>query len=165
MPFAGNRLSVLERSKIVADQIHQVCRILAVMNGEGRIQPDFEGVVAQEPGADRMERAGPCQAFRQDRRVGAHDFRGDALDAPGHFRRRSARKGHQQDTARVGAIDNQMRDAMRQRVGLAGSSPGDDQQRSGDPGVAMHHRPPLLGVEPGEVVRRGDRIMGGNVHI
>ena len=149
----------------MADQIHQVCRILAVMNGEGRIQPDFEGVVAQEPGADRMERAGPCQAFRQDRGVVAHDFGGDALDAPGHFRSRSARKGHQQDTARVGAIDNQMRDAMRQRVGLAGSSPGDDQEWSGDLTLAMHHCPPLLRVEPGEVVGRGDRIMGGDVHV
>ena len=62
----------------------------------------------------------------------AERLRADALDAAAHFGRRPARKGHQQDAARIGAADDQMGDAMRQRVGLARTRSGDDQQRTAD---------------------------------
>ena len=66
------------------------------------------------------------------RGVAAEHLAGDALDAPRHLRRGAAREGHQQDAARIGAVDDQMRDAVRQRVGLARAGAGDDQQRPGD---------------------------------
>ena len=46
-----------------------------------------------------------------------------------HLGRGAARKRHQQDPARVGALDDQMGDPMGEGVGLAGSGAGDDQQR------------------------------------
>ena len=59
----------------------------------------------------------------------AHDLSCDALDAPGHFGRGAARKGHQQDPAGIGTVDDQMGDAMGQGVGLPGTRAGDDQER------------------------------------
>ena len=56
----------------------------------------------------------------------------DALDPARHLGGGAAREGHQQDAARVGAVDDQMRDAVRERVGLARAGAGDDQQRPGD---------------------------------
>ena len=76
-----------------------------------------------------------------DRRVAAEHLAGDALDARGHLRGGAARKRHQQDAARIGALDDQMGDAVRQRVGLARPGAGDDQQRPGDAAAAVH-RPP-----------------------
>ena len=64
-------------------------------------------------------------------RLGAEHLARDALDPARHLGRRAAREGHQQDAARIGAVDDQMRDAVRQRVGLAGAGAGDDQQRPG----------------------------------
>ncbi len=60
-------------------------------------------------------------------------LRGDPLDALGHLCRRPAGKGHQQDAARIGAADHEMRDAVRQRIGLARACARDHQQgRSGN---------------------------------
>ena len=101
------------------------------------IEADLQRIVAQQPGADAVEGAGPGQRVGDDGGVAAQHLAGDALDPPGHFRRGAARKGHQQDAPRIGALDDQMRDAVRQRVGLAGTGAGDDQQRPGDLAVAM----------------------------
>ena len=43
----------------MADQIHQVGGVLAIVDREGAIEPDLLGVFAQQPGADRVEGAGP----------------------------------------------------------------------------------------------------------
>ena len=56
-------------------------------------------------------------------------LRADPLDPARHLGRRPAGEGHQQNAARIGAVDDQMRDPMRQGVGLAGSRAGDDQER------------------------------------
>ena len=53
----------------------------------------------------------------------------DALDPAGHLAGRPAREGHQQDPPRIGAVDDQMRDPVGERVGLAGPGAGDDQER------------------------------------
>lgn len=47
----------------MAHQIHQVGRVLAIMN-EGRIDPDTPGVFAQKPRTDAMEGAGPGKTRR-----------------------------------------------------------------------------------------------------
>ena len=52
---------------------------------------------------------------------------GDPLDPFRHFGRRAAGKRHQQDAAGVGAVDDQMGDAMGQGVGLAGARAGNHQ--------------------------------------
>ena len=59
----------------------------------------------------------------------AHDARRDALDPARHLGRGAAREGQQQHAARVGAVDDEMRDPVRQRVGLARAGAGDDQER------------------------------------
>jgi hypothetical protein len=50
--------------------------------------------------------------------------------APFHFDRGATRKGQQQDAPGIGAATYQMRDAIRQRVGLPRTGTGDDQQRA-----------------------------------
>jgi len=46
--------------------------------------------------------------------------------------------GHSKQTVRVGAIQDQMRDAMSERLGLAGARAGRDQQRRRRPVVVAH---------------------------
>ena len=53
---------------------------------------------------------------------------GDPLDPTRHLGRGPAGESQQEDAARIGAVDDQMRDAMGQGVGLARSGSGDDQQ-------------------------------------
>ena len=86
-------------------------------------------------------------------------LRGDALDAAGHLAGGAAREGHQQDAARIGAVDDQMGDAVGQRVGLARAGAGDDQQRAaGAVPVtdAVLDGAALLGIEAMEVVDLGE---------
>ena len=49
----------LGQPEIVANQIHEVGGILAVVDGEGALEPDGLRVFAQQPRADRVKRAGP----------------------------------------------------------------------------------------------------------
>ena len=57
------------------------------------------------------------------------------MGAPGHLERGAPSEGQQQQTVRVGAIQDQMRDAMSERLGLAGTRAGRDQQRRRRPVV------------------------------
>ena len=82
-----------------------------------------------------------------------------------HLGRRAARERHQQDAARIGAVDDQMRDAMGERVGLAGSGAGDDQQRRNGPVArrAMLDGAPLFRIEAFEIggcKRHGVIVLG-----
>ena len=133
MALVGKRLSILREAELVADEVHQVGGILAVMDREAGLQADLLGILAQQPGADRVEGAGPGQRVRHDAGLGAQHLRADALDAPAHLGRRAAREGHQQDAARIDAVDDQVGHPMRQGVGLARSRAGDDQQRRSRP--------------------------------
>ena len=109
------------------DQVHQVGGILAVVDRERRIESDLVGIVAQQPRADAVESAGPGQRVRHHAGIVAHHLAGDPLDALCHFGCGAARKRHQQDAPGVGAVDHQMGDAVGQRIGLAGTRPGDHQ--------------------------------------
>jgi hypothetical protein len=76
-----------------------------------------------------------------------------------HLERGTAREGQHEDARRVDAVDNQVRHAMGERVGFAGSGAGDDQQRTGaipflGQRLAMSHGLALRCVELVEV-RRG----------
>jgi hypothetical protein len=120
----------------VAHQVQQVGRILAVVDGETRIEADAPGVVAQQPRADAVEGAGPRQFQARRRGSGRRGLGQDASHAPPHLLGGTTRKGEQQDAPGVGAVGDQARDAMRQGVGLARARAGDHQQRTGGPGGA-----------------------------
>ena len=76
-----------------------------------------------------MECSCPGQRVGNDDGVIAHDLASDPFDPAGHFGRGPTRKRHQQDTARISTIEDEMRNAVRQRVGLSGARAGDDEQR------------------------------------
>jgi hypothetical protein len=111
------------------DQIDQIGRVFTVVNGEGGIDSDLVGVFAQEPSTDTVERSSPGQRIDDGAGAAAHNLSCDTLNAPGHFGRGAARKGHQQDPAGIGTIDDQMRDPMGHGVGLPRIRAGDDQER------------------------------------
>ena len=149
----GKRLSVFEKPLFVPDQVHQVGGILAVVDREGGIETDLVGIFAQQPRADAVEGAGPGQRVGHDAGIVADHLAGDPLDPLRHLGSRAARKRHQQDAPRIGAVDDQMGHAMGQRVGLAGARAGDHQQRRERPLArrAMLDGPPLLRIEAFEV--------------
>ncbi|MEZ0103113.1 hypothetical protein ABIF25_006695 [Bradyrhizobium elkanii] len=141
-------------TEVVADQIDQVGGILTVMDREGRVEADTLGEFAQQPRADAVERAGPAQRIGHDRGAIAEHAARNALDAAGHLGGGAPRKGHQQDTARIGAGDDQMRDAMGERVGLAGPRARDHQQRRADDAILADpvlDSTALLGIERIEI--------------
>ena len=54
----------LRQAEFVAGEIHQVGGVLAVVDREGRIEPDLQRIVAQQPGADADGRCPPSSARR-----------------------------------------------------------------------------------------------------
>lgn len=114
----------------MADQIHQISRILAVMDREGRVHADLLGILPQQPRTDGVERPRPGQRVLRQRSglVAQHGFT-DALDTPCHLNTGTPGEGQQQDASRISPRGDQMRHPMRKRVGLARSGASDDQQR------------------------------------
>ena len=76
------------------DHVHQIGRVLAVVDGEGGIKSDPVGIFAQEPGADTMERACPGQRVGDGPGAVTDDLPHDTLNAPDHFGGGATRKGH-----------------------------------------------------------------------
>jgi hypothetical protein len=66
----------------VPDQIHQVRRVLAIVNGKSRIEADLFGIFTKQSGTDTMERTGPTERVGHDARIGAENLACDPLDAP-----------------------------------------------------------------------------------
>ena len=129
-PLVGKAALGLGKSELVPNQIHQVGGILTIVDGEIAVKSDLCGIFAQQPGADRMECAGPgepsvgagafdpinCAQMRSTRRVISAAARREKVISM--MRRGSA------------PLHDQMRDAVRQRIGLAGARPGNDQKRA-----------------------------------
>jgi len=109
------------------------------------------GVFAQEPCPDTMKRAGPGERVCHGAQMRARNNPADPLDATRHLRRRPAREGHQQDTAWVCAVDDEVRNAMCERVGLARSRACDHKKRRSWSALtalnAMLHSSPLFAIE------------------
>jgi hypothetical protein len=82
----------------------------------------------------------------------------DALDAPRHLGRGAARKGQQHDPSGIDAVDDEMRNAVRQRIGLARSGTGYDQEGrwAGEVRATELNGAALFRVEMGKM-RRGHR--------
>jgi hypothetical protein len=99
------------------------------MDREGWIKPDLASMLAQEPGTDSMEGPGPSQRVNRNAAAFAHRQASDAPDTPRHLGSRAAGKGHEQDAARIGAVEDQMGDPVRQSACLARSSACDDEER------------------------------------
>jgi hypothetical protein len=125
----------LGEAEVVPNQVHQVGRILAIVDGEVGMEPDLLGIVAQQPRADAVEGARPGQRVGHDVGALTHHLSRDPLHPPRHLGCGPARECHQQNPARIGAIDDQVGDAMRQGVGLARSGTRDDEERC--PGRAV----------------------------
>jgi hypothetical protein len=71
-----------------------------------------------------VEGAGPLQL---ERGVGAEGAAADPAGAAGHLLGRAAGEGEQQDAAGIGAVQDQVGDAVGERAGLAGAGAGHDQ--------------------------------------
>ncbi len=136
------------------DEIHQVGRVFAIVNGESGIESDVLGILSKQPSTDAVECAGPAQRLVHNAGLVAEDLARDPLDPLRHLGCRAPRERHQQDPARVGAADDQMGDAVSKRVRLAGSCAGDDQEGSADMTIGVDtvlDGAPLLGIERFEI--------------
>jgi len=76
-----------------------------------------------------VECSSPSQRIDDGAGAATHNLSRNMLNAPDHFGRGAARKGHQQDPAGIGAVDDMMGDPVSHGVGLPGTRPGDDQER------------------------------------
>ncbi len=152
-------LGGLREAEFVADEVDQVGRVAAVVDGEGRVEADLGGALAQQPRADRVEGARPRQRRRRGLGLGAHRMADDALHPARHLGRRAAREGEEQDAARIGAPDDQVRDAVGERRGLARAGAGNHQQRA--IGRVLGGAP-LIRIERGEICGHGaNRLFEG----
>ena len=128
--------------------VHQIGRILAVVDGELRIEAETRRVFAQEPRADGVERAG-IGGRGGGRGFGRQAAGEEPLDPPAELRRGAAREGREHDALRIGAGEDERRHPMGEHRRLARARAGDDEQRPGPFGLAdpVLDRELLLGVE------------------
>jgi hypothetical protein len=110
--------------ELVPKKIQEIGGVLAVMDRKGRIKSNLIGIAAQQPGADRMEGAGPAQGFGHTGRALSDHRTDDPLDPPNHLAGGPSRKGHQKDPPWIRPPHDHMRDPMRQRAGLARTGAG-----------------------------------------
>ena len=155
--LAREALALARKTHLGANGVEQIGGVAAIDHGESGIQPHVLGVVPQQAVTNGMEGACPDEPLRQ--RAGlaaqlvvegiAHDFIRAALHLDGG----AARESEHQDARRIDAAHGQVRHAVRQRVGLAGTRARDDQQRPRTETLpagkcfSVGHRPPLRSVE------------------
>src|SRR5262249_20037928 len=113
----------------MTEQIHQISRILAIMNGEVTVKSDSFGIFAQQSAADRMECPRPGQGINDQPRLFRQALRGDPLTSADHLLRRSPEKGEEHDATRINAPNNQMGHAVGERLCLSRTRPCIDEQR------------------------------------
>ena len=128
------------------DLLHQPDLVVRVQNGEVRLEPHQFGVPPEQLHADRVEGAKPghalCRLSKQRPHAGLHLSRG------------LVGEGHGKNLVRAGLARRQkMRDAGRQRPGLARSRACKHQHRT----IERFHRLALRRVQPVEIGRRPRR--------
>jgi hypothetical protein len=121
----------------------QFLGVAAVDDAEVRRQAELGRMVAQQPGGHAVEGARPGQLGRRQAAAQAQRLVQQPAGAAFQFGRRTARERHQQDAARVGAVQHQPRHAGGQHHRLARPGTGHHQQRC----VAVQHGGLLLGVQ------------------
>jgi hypothetical protein len=112
------RLSLGGR-ELLAREVHQVHGVGLIENGEIVPDPCITPEAAEESVTSSMKRSamhlagnGPDEAF----------------NAREHFLRGAPREGEKEDSLRADAALEEMRDAVNEGAGLAGSCAGDDQE-------------------------------------
>ena len=114
----------------MANEIHQIGGILAIVNCEGSVQPNGVGILAEEACTNRVKRSRPNDRISHCLRALVHDIRNDALNTSHHLGGSTPREGQQHHTTRIGAVDDEVCNAMGKGVGLARACTRDDQERS-----------------------------------
>ena len=147
-PLGRKALFRVAVAAFVPRPVHEVGRILAVVDGELRIEAEPERIFAQEPGADRVERA-RIGRRRRGGRLGRETPGQKPLDPPAKLRRRAAREGGEHDALGIGAGEDKRGHPMRQHRRLPRARAGDDEQwsetvRTADPVLDSEL---LLGIE------------------
>ena len=84
--LCGKSALRLRKSKLVADQIHQVGRIFPVMNRKVGIEFDLASVFAEEPRSNAVERSHPGKGISHDAGIRANDLSAYSFDASSHLR-------------------------------------------------------------------------------
>ena len=125
----GKRRFCARESALVAHDVHEIRGIAAIEHAEIRARPSAARTRAaggSRPNERSRTRAGA--RLRRPPAVRCERLADDALRPARHLERRAAGECQQQDARRIHALDHELRDAMRQCVGLAGTGAGDDQQ-------------------------------------
>jgi hypothetical protein len=126
------------------DLLHQRLLVVRVVDDEPRADPDRLAIPAQDPRADRMERAG------HDVAAGLPHETDDPLP---QLARGAIREGDGEDLPWPDALHaDQVRHAMREDPGLAAAGAREDEQRPLGGGDGLR----LFRVEAGEDARRQD---------
>ncbi len=115
----------LGKPEFVAQQIHEIGSVFAVMDGERRIEADARRVVAQEARADAVESPRPRKLRTRQVRAARTRLMHDVLYTPHHLVGRAARERQQQDRAGIGTPGHQVRHPVGEHIGLARSRAGD----------------------------------------
>jgi hypothetical protein len=117
------------------DAPHAPELLRSIGDGEALAEPDLGRVLPEDLHSERMERA--------DRRA-AHALSDELLRPILHLERRFVGEGHAEDLPGEDAAIDQMRQSIRDHAGLAGSCPGEHQQRT----IDVEDRLELLSIEP-----------------
>ena len=120
----------LGKVELVTDQIDEIGGIAAIQHGEAGWQADLLRIVTQKAASHSVEGAGPAEALGQPGLARRH-LAADPLDPADHLLGGAPAEGQEKRAPRIGACQQQMRHAMRERHRLARAGPGHDQQRRG----------------------------------
>src|SRR5262249_48136841 len=86
--------------------------------------------LAEEARTNRVKRSRPDDRLSHCLRALGHDICNNALNPSHHLGGSAPREGQQHDTTRIGAIDDEMSNAMGKGVGLPRACTRDDQKRA-----------------------------------
>ena len=117
---AALRLRIAE---LVAHHVHQIGGIAAIEHAEARRQAEAGAIAADEAIGNRVEGARPRQSNL------CRELADDALRAARHFDRGAAGESQKQYALRIRAFEDQVGDAMRERVRLSGARSRENQER------------------------------------
>jgi hypothetical protein len=142
--LAREALALARKSHLGANGVEQVRRIGLVDDAERRVQTHVFGVMTQQAITGRMESPGPGQTLGERARLSTElvveHVTQDFVRAAFHLDGSATSESEHEDAGGIGAADGQMRDAMSERIGLAGARTRDDEQRPGAETFSARHR-------------------------
>ena len=113
----------------MTNPVHEIRRVLAVVDGELRRKAETRRVFAQEARADGVKSARICRR-RGRRRLGGEAAREEPLDPPDQLRGGPPGESREHDPLGIGAGEDQRRHPMGEHRRLARARPRNDEQRS-----------------------------------